>query len=92
MNTLMTPRWCLLYRIIYDDGHSANCSGRSWDETAKAAENDLRETVTATLGPHGSIGFEFVAVLPWTTAHFTQETDELFAEHAGNNTRVTADR
>lgn len=72
----MTPRWCLLYRITYEDGHIAECSSRSWSETADEAARHLRAT---PLGPHGSVRINVVAVLPWISEHDTVTTAELFA-------------
>jgi hypothetical protein len=73
--TVMTPRWCLLFRITYEDGHVAECSARSWSETADEATKGLRAIPLCL----GAVSLEIVAVLPWTADHDTRTTEELFA-------------
>lgn len=85
----MTPRWCTLYRISYDDGRSADCSGRSWAETTEKAANELRNL---PLGPHESVSLEVVAVIPWAVEHYTRTTVELFADLKDDRDGLRAER
>ena len=73
----MTPRWCLLFRVTYSDGSIAECSGRSWAETAEMAADALRRSVP--LDGANAVSLTVVAVLPWADEHRTRTTAELFA-------------
>jgi hypothetical protein len=77
MSANTTRSWCVLYRILYDDGRSANCAANVDGKTAKEAADEI---YSQPLGPHGSIAYVIISVVPWSDDRHKRPVGELFDE------------